>query len=249
METVKFETVNALKVVIGFGRLLVNGVATQRIMDGLIKESVQIKKKKELSKAIFVASSKYAEGDLVKIAEMKEQSKNERKLLEEELREQYKINAVYFEPRKNEIAVSDEEIEEYNVLIEQAKKDKKVVLIDKTTTHNLIGERYYLKKVDKIIEKTISEIGEDFPPVCIKELSKEDSVKFEIQKEEERILNMNEIEKDSSYLMLKLEVIGQILIKTMELELDGFSHEEAKAQAMTEGIAKINELKVKYSQS
>lgn len=249
MKTIKYETINTLKVVVGFGRLLVNAVATQRIMDGLIKESVHFKKMQELSKAIFVASTKYKEGDTTKIEEMKAQSKSERKLLESELNEQYKINAVYFEPRKNEIAVSDEVIEEFNVLLKQARKNKQAVLTDKAMVPNLVNEKYYLKEGEKIIEKTISEIGEDFPLGCIKELNEEDSMKFEIQKEEERILKMNEIEKDIAFSELKSEVINQILIKTMELELDGYSHEEAKDQAMTEGVAKINELKVKYSQS
>lgn len=249
MKTIKYKTVNTLKVVIGFDRLLVNAVATQRIMDGLIKENVHFKKMQELSSAISTESLKGKKIDHEKMAKMKIQSKNERKLLESELNEQYKDNAIHFEPRKNEIAVSDEVVEEFNALLEQAHKNKQAVLTDKTMVPNLINEKYYLKEGEKIIEKTISEIGEDFPLGCIKELNEEDSMKFEIQKEEERILKMNEIEKDSAFSKLKSEVINQILIKTMELELDGFSHEEAKAQAMTEGIAKIDELKVKYSQS
>jgi len=134
-------------------------------------------------------------------------------------REIWKENAVYFEAKKGEKGITDDEFYEYSNLLKTAEKDNQVLGVDKKPVADLRGVQFVkdgkLCKVDKL--------GENVGGPLMKDVSPE-------QFEDMRFDNLTSEEKSSEYDMLIEGLQSQAATMKSKLEITGDAKALEKAQ-------------------
>ncbi len=247
MNLITIKNQNDLEVVTGVGRRLINAVATNRVMKVEIEKNEHFKKVRTLSQELYALTLK-GRND-AKINELKELIKSENALLNIDMLEVYKEKVIYFELKPDERSITKEEAHDFRTLLAIAKVDKKAILSDKTAVVNLVGQSYYLKNAGLITKHVITDLGFDLPAGAIEKLTVEDEEAFAEKEAQEEIEGMSPAEKNAKYKEERKKVIEKVLSKTVDLQLDGESLQDARDQAMLKAIQRINILKARYSQS
>lgn len=153
------------------------------------------------------------------ISQLRDQHIELLKLAAAKQKEIWKENAVYFEAKKGEKCITDDEFYEYSNLLTEAKKDKCVVSVDKKPIADLRGVKFVengkLCQVDKL--------GENVGGPLMKDVTPE---QFEVM----RFDNLTAEEKTAEYDMLIDGLQSQADNMRGKLEITGDNSALVKAQ-------------------
>ncbi len=153
------------------------------------------------------------------IKQLREQHISLLTLAAKKSKEIWNENAVYFEPKKGEKRITDDEFYEYYNLLTEAKKDNQVLGVDKKPVADLRGVKYVkdgkLCQVDKLGENVGGPLMENVTPE---------------QFEQMRFDNLTAEEKTAEYDMLIEGLQSQAAIMKSKLEITGDSKALYKAQ-------------------
>ena len=235
MKTVIHKEIDGIDIVIGFGKLQVNPVGTRKRFDEKLKQLKEYKEMQELSRDYVKyryqkdATEKELNAKLEKIKNKKEE------VISKMHQDMDHLN--FFEPKKDEKALSEKEHDEYKAMYEAAKKNKNYLTIDKKETKNLKGREYFLRSGSKITRHVIDVIGKDFPSGAIEEITND-----------ERISILSPEAREEEYKQKKKSVIQKTKNKAIELMLDGKTEKEASDLSIQEFRPIVDQLKSEYNQ-
>lgn len=209
------------------------------------EEMVKLDEFKELKKAKFDYINSVKDPSKSKIA--KKNLMEKQKKLNDALAKKEKDLIVYFPASKNEKIVTKEEFEEYKNLLIDAKREGKIVGLDKKLYLNNKGKKYYTIDKDGITESVIKKYNQKFPDGSIKKLSKTQKEQLKEKKEKDYINSLDQKEKEKEYKIKLKQVYKWANEKIIELEVNGTSESDAKGQIIPKTRSKINKLKILYN--
>lgn len=247
MQTIIYKEIEGYKIIMGYSKLSINPVETQKIVNQLIEEEENTKRietlkiqMNTLNKQIFdikktnpVLSKQQVEqieNYQNQIQEILTEIINKEDIKKKRIVELKKENAVYFEPAKYELIKTDEEINTFRAV----KLTKNQLLdVDGNIVENYMGIPWWVKKDKWRVVKC--KLGE-LPPAEGKEykdLTTDEKQEIDEQNEKDRIASLNAIEKEKE----KQDRINSAAIESAQkrsiLEIQGESSEDALNQAQT----------------
>lgn len=261
MQTIIFKEIEEHKIIIGFSKLSINPVETQKIVNGLIEEEENTKRIKtlkiqmntlskqifEIKKSAFAGLSKQQieqiENYQNQIQEILVEIINAEDMKKKRIIELKKENAIYFEPAKYELIKTDEEIE----ALKSVKMTKNQLLdVSGNIVENHIGIPWWIKK-DKwqVVNCKLGELPPDGGKEY-KDLSEVEKKEIDEQNEKDRISLLNVAEKEKEK-QAKIDAIGiQAAQKRSVLEIQGIAAGDAFDQAQSWYNQEIAIIEKKY---
>lgn len=261
MQTIIYKEIEGYKIIIGYSKLSINPVETQKVVNGLIEEEENTKRIKTLkiqmntlNKQIFEIKKSAIKGLL---KEQEEQIENYQNQIQEilveiinaedikkkRIIELKKENAVYFPPAKYELIKTDEEIK----TLRAVKLTKNQLLdVDGNIVNNYTGISWWIK-TDKwqVVKCKLGEI----PPAGGKEykdLTESEKQEINEQNEKDRILSLNITEKEKEK-QNKIDAAGiEAAQKRSILEIQGIPADDALNQVQEWYNQEVAILEEKY---
>jgi len=262
MQTVLFREINGYKIIIGYRKLSIDLIETQKTIKKLMAKDEDVKRIKDLNRQINILNKQIQEirkKGYIKDRQEEKQFNNyleqKKDCLEEisnlEKNNKIKIDkliiekAVYFEPAKNEIIKTDKEIETLKGISNNLKK-RQLMDIDGKIIDNWTGINYFLKKDKWIAYECL--LGE-VPKIGSKiyqDLTDEEKNEIGEQNEKDRIDLLGPKEKKNEK---KIAIDSAAIIaanKKASLEIQGIKSTKAFNEAQKWYKEQVEIIEKKY---
>lgn len=235
MKTLLFKEIDGYKIVIGFDKILVDAVETSKKIKKEIFKSTTFKSVQSIGLRLAVLDTRSNKDEVLRL---RKDLKAKKKILEKEMKQLYKSNLSFFQPRKGEIVIDEDVFKTSKKDFKAALESGKVLVFtesgngfDFNSVEDNKGKKYFIYENEVLVEKAILKVGEVFPAGHI--------VKPSLKQQDEMFNgSLKNSDLDSALNMAAL--------MKNKLEIKGKTAQEALTESQTWYNNKVQEIELKY---